>query len=196
MRRPRVQDPLLWSSCCSVSVFEEIVWRNNFVIYISYLHIAKYAFCFSSLITFAQYLQRCSYDGLSKLVKDVVDLAQKCAANEDAPECSKSLVGSESFGTVFHLILCSYQSHPHPGTYTLSFWVFLLSSANANQIFVLKQRTCYEVLSFRSATIINGAILWSPKSRFQYMKFCTVHKYMLFVCWLQNVMLRITATKA
>ncbi|XP_052539197.1 albumin isoform X2 [Tympanuchus pallidicinctus] len=44
-----------------------------------------------ALITFAQYLQRCSYDGLSKLVKDVVDLAQKCAANEDAPECSKSL---------------------------------------------------------------------------------------------------------
>ncbi|XP_042667575.1 albumin [Centrocercus urophasianus] len=44
-----------------------------------------------ALITFAQYLQRCSYDGLSKLVKDVVDLAQKCVANEDAPECSKSL---------------------------------------------------------------------------------------------------------
>ncbi|NXC13929.1 ALBU protein, partial [Corythaeola cristata] len=44
-----------------------------------------------TLITFAQYLQRCSYDGLSKLVKDVVDLAHKCAANEDAPDCSKSL---------------------------------------------------------------------------------------------------------
>ncbi|KFP91296.1 Serum albumin, partial [Apaloderma vittatum] len=44
-----------------------------------------------TLITFAQYLQKCSYDGLSKLVKDVVDLAQKCVANEDAPECTKSL---------------------------------------------------------------------------------------------------------
>ncbi|NWS72885.1 ALBU protein, partial [Crotophaga sulcirostris] len=44
-----------------------------------------------SLITFAQYLQRCSYEGLSKLVKDVVDLAHKCVANEDAPDCSKSL---------------------------------------------------------------------------------------------------------
>ncbi|XP_009986957.1 PREDICTED: serum albumin, partial [Tauraco erythrolophus] len=44
-----------------------------------------------TMITFAQYLQRCSYDGLSKLVKDVVDLAQKCAADEDAPDCSKSL---------------------------------------------------------------------------------------------------------
>ncbi|KFV52665.1 Serum albumin [Tyto alba] len=44
-----------------------------------------------TMITFAQYLQRCSYDGLSKLVKDVVDLAQKCVANEDAPECTKSL---------------------------------------------------------------------------------------------------------
>ncbi|XP_008495626.2 serum albumin [Calypte anna] len=44
-----------------------------------------------TLITFAQYLQRCSYEGLSKLVKNVVDLAQKCVANEDAPECSKSL---------------------------------------------------------------------------------------------------------
>ncbi|NWT07618.1 ALBU protein, partial [Vireo altiloquus] len=43
------------------------------------------------MITFAQYLQKCSYDGLSKLVKDVVDLAHKCVANEDAPECSKSL---------------------------------------------------------------------------------------------------------
>ncbi|NWR41905.1 ALBU protein, partial [Regulus satrapa] len=44
-----------------------------------------------TMITFAQYLQRCSYEGLSKLVKDVVDLAQKCVANEDAPECSKPL---------------------------------------------------------------------------------------------------------
>ncbi|NXE20973.1 ALBU protein, partial [Ardeotis kori] len=42
-----------------------------------------------AMVTFAQYLQKCSYDGLSKLVKDVVDLAQKCAANEDAPECAK-----------------------------------------------------------------------------------------------------------
>ncbi|KFO85171.1 Serum albumin, partial [Buceros rhinoceros silvestris] len=44
-----------------------------------------------TMITFAQYLQRCSYEGLSKLVKDVVDLAHKCVANEDAPECTKSL---------------------------------------------------------------------------------------------------------
>ncbi|KFQ08268.1 Serum albumin, partial [Leptosomus discolor] len=44
-----------------------------------------------TMVTFAQYLQRCSYEGLSKLVKDVVDLAQKCVANEDAPECTKSL---------------------------------------------------------------------------------------------------------
>ncbi|XP_021385220.2 albumin [Lonchura striata] len=44
-----------------------------------------------TMITFAQYLQRCSYEGLSKLVKDVVDLAHKCVANEDAPECSKPL---------------------------------------------------------------------------------------------------------
>ncbi|XP_030336791.1 serum albumin [Strigops habroptila] len=44
-----------------------------------------------SMITFAQYLQRCSYEGLSKMVKDVVDLAQKCVTNEDAPECTKSL---------------------------------------------------------------------------------------------------------
>ncbi|NWR75380.1 ALBU protein, partial [Centropus unirufus] len=43
------------------------------------------------LITFAQYLQRCSYESLSKMVKDVDDLAQKCVANEDAPDCSKSL---------------------------------------------------------------------------------------------------------
>ncbi|NXY43817.1 ALBU protein, partial [Ceuthmochares aereus] len=44
-----------------------------------------------SMITFAQYLQRCSYESLSKLVKDVVDLAHKCVADEDAPDCSKSL---------------------------------------------------------------------------------------------------------
>ncbi|NWV41522.1 ALBU protein, partial [Grantiella picta] len=44
-----------------------------------------------TMITFAQYLQKCSYDGLSKLVKDVVDLAHKCVANEDAPECTKPL---------------------------------------------------------------------------------------------------------
>ncbi|NWX90377.1 ALBU protein, partial [Nothoprocta ornata] len=44
-----------------------------------------------SMITFAQYLQRCSYEGLSKLVKDVVDLAHKCVAHEDDPECTKPL---------------------------------------------------------------------------------------------------------
>ncbi|NXR85053.1 ALBU protein, partial [Hypocryptadius cinnamomeus] len=44
-----------------------------------------------AMITFAQYLQRCSYEGLSKLVKDVVDLAHTCVANEDAPGCSKPL---------------------------------------------------------------------------------------------------------
>ncbi|XP_064272344.1 albumin isoform X1 [Passer domesticus] len=44
-----------------------------------------------AMITFAQYLQRCSYDGLSKLVKDVVDLAHKCVADEDAAGCSKPL---------------------------------------------------------------------------------------------------------
>ncbi|NWW73996.1 ALBU protein, partial [Climacteris rufus] len=44
-----------------------------------------------AMMTFAQYLQKCSYESLSKLVKDVVDLAHKCVANEDAPECTKSL---------------------------------------------------------------------------------------------------------
>ncbi|XP_075565275.1 albumin-like [Pelecanus crispus] len=44
-----------------------------------------------AMITFAQYLQRCSYDGLSKLVKDVVDLAQECVAHEDDPKCKKPL---------------------------------------------------------------------------------------------------------
>ncbi|XP_064005749.1 albumin-like isoform X2 [Pogoniulus pusillus] len=44
-----------------------------------------------TMITFAQYLQKCSYEGLSKLVKDVVELAQKCDANEDAADCGKSL---------------------------------------------------------------------------------------------------------
>lgn len=46
------------------------------------------------MITFAQYLQRCSYEGLSKLVKNVLDLAQACSANEDGPKCANSLVGS------------------------------------------------------------------------------------------------------
>uniref|UniRef100_A0A8C3J6P4 Albumin n=1 Tax=Calidris pygmaea TaxID=425635 RepID=A0A8C3J6P4_9CHAR len=44
-----------------------------------------------TMITFAQYLQKCSYEGLSKLVKDVVDLAQLCVTNEDAPLCKKTL---------------------------------------------------------------------------------------------------------
>lgn len=91
--------------------FESRSTFKNIRCYVSYLHIPIYALCFSTMITFAQYLQRCSYDGLSKLVKDVVDLAQKCVANEDAPECTKSLVGSESFRIVFLLILCSYQNH-------------------------------------------------------------------------------------
>ncbi|NXG61425.1 ALBU protein, partial [Hemiprocne comata] len=43
------------------------------------------------MITFAQYLQRCSYNGLSKLVTDVVNLAHKCVADEDAAGCSKPL---------------------------------------------------------------------------------------------------------
>ncbi|NXM67444.1 ALBU protein, partial [Serilophus lunatus] len=45
----------------------------------------------AAMITFAQYLQKCSYDGLSKMVRDVTDMAQTCAANEDAPDCTKSL---------------------------------------------------------------------------------------------------------
>ncbi|NWH37553.1 ALBU protein, partial [Chloropsis hardwickii] len=45
----------------------------------------------AALITFSQYLQGCSFEVASELVKDVVDLAHKCVANEDAPECSKSL---------------------------------------------------------------------------------------------------------
>lgn len=65
------------------------------------------------MITFAQYLQKCSYEGLSKLVKDVVELAQTCDANEDAPNCGKSLVGSKSFAVVFLLTLGSYQNHLH-----------------------------------------------------------------------------------
>ncbi|NXF36058.1 ALBU protein, partial [Nyctibius bracteatus] len=44
-----------------------------------------------TLITFAQYLQKCSYEGLSNLAKDVLALAQTCAANEDAPDCGKPL---------------------------------------------------------------------------------------------------------
>ncbi|XP_068258773.1 albumin-like isoform X2 [Nyctibius grandis] len=44
-----------------------------------------------TLITFAQYLQRCSYEGLSNLAKDILALAQTCAANEDAPDCAKPL---------------------------------------------------------------------------------------------------------
>ncbi|KYO31949.1 albumin [Alligator mississippiensis] len=44
-----------------------------------------------ALITFAQYLQKCPFDELAKLVKDVVDLAHKCVDNEDAAECTKSL---------------------------------------------------------------------------------------------------------
>lgn len=84
---------------------------------VAHFHIPICALCFSTMITFAQYLQKCSYDGLSKLVKDVVDLAHKCVANEDAPECSKPLVGSESFNTLFLLALCSCQDHP-PGGFT------------------------------------------------------------------------------
>lgn len=78
---------------------------------VSHFYIPNCALCFSSLITFSQYLQKCSYNGLSKLVKDVVDLAHKCVANEDAPECTKPLVGSESFDTVLLLALCSCQDH-------------------------------------------------------------------------------------
>lgn len=78
----------------------------------SHVHFPNCALCFSTMITFAQYLQRCSYDGLSKLVTDVVDMAHKCVANEDGPDCAKPLVGSESFNTVFLLALCSCQDHP------------------------------------------------------------------------------------
>ncbi|XP_006018825.1 serum albumin-like [Alligator sinensis] len=44
-----------------------------------------------ALITFAQYLQKCSYESLNKLVKVVVDLAHTCVANMDAPGCTKSV---------------------------------------------------------------------------------------------------------
>ncbi|XP_006265717.1 albumin isoform X2 [Alligator mississippiensis] len=44
-----------------------------------------------TIITFAQYLQKCSYESISELVKNVVDLAQSCVANKDALACTKSL---------------------------------------------------------------------------------------------------------
>lgn len=100
--------------------FVHVIWTNKFnsetplkiLTHVSHFYIPNCAFSFSTMITFAQYLQRCSYDGLSKLVKDVVDLAHTCVANEDAPDCTKPLVGSESFNTVFFLTLCSCQDHP------------------------------------------------------------------------------------
>uniref|UniRef100_A0A672UZJ6 Albumin n=1 Tax=Strigops habroptila TaxID=2489341 RepID=A0A672UZJ6_STRHB len=83
---------LYLSTCaCHLNNFVSRGTFENVSCYVSYLHIPKHALCFSSMITFAQYLQRCSYEGLSKMVKDVVDLAQKCVTNEDAPECTKSL---------------------------------------------------------------------------------------------------------
>ncbi|XP_019389829.1 PREDICTED: serum albumin isoform X3 [Crocodylus porosus] len=44
-----------------------------------------------AIITFAQYLQKCSYESISELVKNVVDLAQRCVANKDDLGCTKSL---------------------------------------------------------------------------------------------------------
>ncbi|NXE78265.1 ALBU protein, partial [Cochlearius cochlearius] len=44
-----------------------------------------------ALSTFAQYLSKCSYEGLSELVTKVNDMAQKCVADETGPGCSKSL---------------------------------------------------------------------------------------------------------
>ncbi|XP_038255680.1 albumin-like [Dermochelys coriacea] len=43
----------------------------------------------AALITFAQYLYKCPYEEIAKLVKDVMDLAHKCVANEQDPECLK-----------------------------------------------------------------------------------------------------------
>lgn len=123
---------------------------ENVSCYVSYLHIPKCALCFSSMITFAQYLQRCSYDGLSKLVKDVVDLAQKCVANEDAPECTKSLVCNESFGFVFLLILCSYQHYPQWGFIPDPFrcgcchWQFSDFSAETKNLVLLGSETVFQ----------------------------------------------------
>ncbi|XP_006125464.2 albumin [Pelodiscus sinensis] len=43
----------------------------------------------ATLITFAQYLYKCPYEEVAKRVKTVVDLAQKCVASEEDPECLK-----------------------------------------------------------------------------------------------------------
>lgn len=43
----------------------------------------------AALITFAQFLHKCPYEEIAKQVKDVVDLAHKCVANEQDPECLK-----------------------------------------------------------------------------------------------------------
>lgn len=65
--------------------------------------------CFSALITFAQYLYKCSYEEIAKQVKDVMDLAHKCVANEQDPECLKPVVGKESIVIVILLCLhCKY----------------------------------------------------------------------------------------
>ncbi|XP_067413103.1 albumin [Emydura macquarii macquarii] len=42
-----------------------------------------------SMITFAQYLYKCPYEEIAKRAKNVVDLAHKCVANEEDPECLK-----------------------------------------------------------------------------------------------------------
>lgn len=43
----------------------------------------------AALITFAQFLYKCPYEEIAKQVKAVVDLAHKCVANEQDPECLK-----------------------------------------------------------------------------------------------------------
>ncbi|XP_074848145.1 albumin-like [Carettochelys insculpta] len=42
-----------------------------------------------SLITFSQYLSMCPHEEIAKQVKNVVDIAHKCVANEQDPECLK-----------------------------------------------------------------------------------------------------------
>uniref|UniRef100_A0A8C3SVI6 Albumin n=1 Tax=Chelydra serpentina TaxID=8475 RepID=A0A8C3SVI6_CHESE len=59
----------------------EIVHRFN--------DLKEEAFKGAGLITFAQYLYKCPYEEIAKLVKNVVDLAHKCVANEQDPECLK-----------------------------------------------------------------------------------------------------------
>ncbi|EHB04603.1 Serum albumin, partial [Heterocephalus glaber] len=93
---------LLFSSAYSRGVFRREAHKSE--IAHRFTDLGEKHFKGLALITFSQYLQKCSFEEHIKLVKEVTDFAKTCVADESAENCDKSI------HTLFGDKLCAIQT--------------------------------------------------------------------------------------